>query len=219
MILFELAGGNEADPVYQELQISNGDRYYSFLQSIVEIAIKADRRCLSHTVVKAVNYHAIACLHSNAGEYRPCPVHVGGRQCPEHHRVQALMDDFIDFVNARWENTDTITLASFILWRLNYIHPFVNGNGRTARAACMFAICVESGGWLPGTPILPELLRIRERAPYVAALQHAHDTFHNGSFDLQPLIDLVTRLINEQLASAANTTFTSTTPAHSAPLP
>ena len=212
MILFELVGGNEGDPLYQELHISNGDRYYSFLQSIVEIAIKADRRFLSHTVIKAINYHAIACLHSSAGEYRPCGVQVGGRVCPDHHRVQALMDDFVDFINHRWENTDPIALGSFILWRLNYIHPFVNGNGRTARAACMFAICVKAGGWLPGAPILPDLLRVRERQPYVDALQHAHDSFHNGNLDLQPLIDLVSRLIQEQIASAATTPATSVPP-------
>lgn len=214
MILYELVGGNEADPLYQELHISNGDRYYSFLQSIVEVAIKADRKFLSHTVVKAINYHAIACLHSSAGEYRPCGVQVGARLCPEHHRVQALMDDFVDFVNHRWEKADPVTLGSFILWRLNFIHPFVNGIGRTARAACMFAICVKAGGWLPGAPIVPELLRNRERQAYVDALQHAHDSVPKGALDLQPLIDLVTRLLNEQLASAANTL---STPATQAP--
>ena len=202
MILYELFG-SEAHPLYQELHISNGDRYYSFLQSIVDIAVKADRRFLSHTVIKALNYHAISCLHTNAGEYRPCMVNVGGRVCPEPHRVQALMDDFTDFINVSWNNTDPVLLGAYILWRLNYIHPFINGNGRTARAACMFAICVKSGAWLPGSPILPELLRVRDRVEYVTALQHAHDTFHAGTVDLKPLFDLLTKLLNEQLASTS----------------
>jgi hypothetical protein len=29
-------------------------------------------------------------------------------------------------------------LAAYGLWRLNWIHPFVEGNGRTARAVCYF---------------------------------------------------------------------------------
>ena len=53
-------------------------------------------------MIKAINYHAIACLHTDAGEYRPCPVEVGDYRPPEHYRVDALMDDFVNIVNRRW---------------------------------------------------------------------------------------------------------------------
>jgi hypothetical protein len=66
-------------------------------------------------------------------------------------------------------------LAWMALWRLNYI-PFINGNGRTARAASYFVLCCKAGGWLPGNPILPELLR-QNRPAYVAALQKADASF------------------------------------------
>ena len=98
-------------------------------------ALSIDRPFLSQTVTKAINYHAIACLHTDAGEYRPCPVEVGDYQPPEHCRVDALMDDFVNIVNRRWEKADPVWLAAYVLWRLNHIHPFINGNGRTARAA------------------------------------------------------------------------------------
>ena len=221
MILHELYG-SEAHPVYQDLHISNGERYYSFLRSIVGTAVASDRRFLSQTILKAINFHAICCLHFNAGEFRPCSVQIGNppiRICPDHVRVQSLMDDFVNFVNVSWNTTDRVYLAAYVLWRLNYIHPFVNGNGRTARAACMFVICVKSGGWLAGDPIIAELLQGRDRQAYVDALQHAHVTFDAGSVDLKPLFDLITRLLNEQLASAANTSATLVTPAHSAPPP
>jgi Fic family protein len=82
------------------------------------------------------------------------------------------MDDFVNTVNRVREQSDSVVLASFVLWRMNAIHPFINGNGRTARAASYFVLCVKSGGWLPGAPILPELLR-QNRLEYVSALQAA----------------------------------------------
>ena len=82
MILFELTGRSEDHPAYRALHVSNGERHYGFLQSLVAAAPSIDRPFLSQTVIKAINYHAIACLHTDAGEYRPCPVEVGDYQWP-----------------------------------------------------------------------------------------------------------------------------------------
>lgn len=112
------------------------------------------------------------------------------------------MDDFVNLVNRNWEQSDPVFLATFVLWRLNNVHPFINGNGRTARAACYFVLCLKAGGWLPGETILPELIR-RDRDEYCLYLQHAHDTFHQtGAPDLAPLHAQMTKLLDEQLASA-----------------
>jgi Fic family protein len=109
------------------------------------------------------------------------------------------MDDFIHTVNRIWESADAVTLAAFVLWRLNFIHPFINGNGRTARAASYFVLCVKANAWLPGTTILPELLRIH-RDEYVKALVHADASAKNGALDLVPLHTLIVTLLEEQLA-------------------
>ncbi len=197
MILFELVGGQEAHPIYQDMEISNGARQYDFLRSIVGAAIAVGRPFLSASIIKSLNYHAIACLHTNAGEYRPCQVYVGAHTPPEHYRVDALMDDFINYVNRNWETTDPVVLSAYVLWRMNYIHPFINGNGRTARAACYFVLCVTNGGWLPGNTILPELIR-RERAAYVEALTQVDESLA-GQFTLEPLHTLLVKLIAEQI--------------------
>ena len=156
MILFELLN-TENHPVYQALEVSNGNRQYDFLRSIVQAPLEMGKPFLSQHVIKALNFQAITCLHTNAGEYRPCPVIVGEHKPPEHYRVPALMDDFVNSVNRSWEQTDPVVLATYVLWRINNIHPFINGNGRTARASCYFVLCVKAGGWLPGETILPEL--------------------------------------------------------------
>lgn len=198
MILHELVGRNENHPAYRALETSNGERHYSFLHSAVSAALAVDRPFLSQTVIKAINYHAIACLHTNAGEYRPCPVRVGDYTPPEHHRVHALMDDFVNTVNRRWSEGEPIPLAAYVLWRLNYIHPFINGNGRTARAACYFVLCVKIGGWLGGRAILPARLQ-SNRDEYVKALRSADAEEHAGKPDLAALCGLIRRLLAEQL--------------------
>jgi Fic/DOC family len=205
VIIFELTG-REDHPVYQALEIANGNRQYDFLRSIVQASLDIGRPFLSQHVIQALNFQAISCLHTNPGEYRPCPVTVGPHLPPQPYRVPALMDDFVNVVNRHWEQHDPVALATYVLWRLNNVHPFINGNGRTARAACYFVLCLKSGGWLPGEIILPELIRC-DRDEYCQHLQHAHETFAaspNGSPDLQPLHTLVTRLLDEQLASAGD---------------
>ena len=84
---------------------------------------------------------------------------------------------------------------------MNHIHPFINGNGRTARAASYFVLCVKSGGWLAGETILPELIR-RNRNEYVEALKKVDKSLKAGALDMSVLHALLSRLLAEQLQSA-----------------
>jgi fido (protein-threonine AMPylation protein) len=200
VIVFELTG-TENHPAYQELEIANGNRQYDFLRSMVSASIILGRPFLSQQLLKALNFHAIACLHTHAGEFRPCPVEVGDYLPPAHYRVQAQMDDFVNMVNRQWETSDAVVLSSFVLWRLNNIHPFINGNGRTARAACYLVLCIKAGGWLQGQHILPELLK-QNRDEYVKALKLADASMLAGNLDLSALHALVSRLLESQLQNA-----------------
>ncbi|MDN3713366.1 Fic family protein [Paracoccus cavernae] len=205
MILYDLSN-SEAHPAYQALAISNGDRQFSFLQSVVSAAIQTQQGFLSQAIMKSLNYHAIACLHTNAGEYRPCPVHVAypdpsqNYVAPEHYRVTALMDHFINHTNALWGGTDPIVLAAYVLWRLCAIHPFINGNGRTARAAAYFTICVKTGGWLPGTENMTTLMK--NHPNYNSSLKHADASAQLGQLDLNPVARMIEDCVRQQLSSA-----------------
>ena len=207
MILFELTGYDENHLVYRELEVANNLRQYSFLESIIQASLDIGRPLLSQTLLKAINYHAIACLHTRAGEYRPCNVIVGGYKPPEYYRVNDQMDDFINTVNRWWDSGNATMLAAYVLWRLNYIHPFINGNGRTARAACYFVLCVKAGGLLGGSTILPELLH-RDRDDYIKALMEVDNRAglekHQTDY-LDPLVMLIHKLLVEQLGNNSNT--------------
>jgi prophage maintenance system killer protein len=198
MILFELFR-TESNPVYQALEVENGNRQYDF-RSLIPAALAANRVFLSQHVIKMLNFHAIACLHPAAGEYRPCEVTVGSHRPPAYFQLSALMEDFTNEVNRAWDRVDPVSLAAYVYWKINYIHPFINGNGRTARVASYYVLCLRNGGLLEGSPTLPALLK-RDKQDCVAALQSAHQAFQNGGEDLHPLHAIFVRLLNEQMAS------------------
>jgi Fic family protein len=108
------------------------------------------------------------------------------------------MDRFISTVQENWYIWSPTELAAYGLWRLNWIHPFVEGNGRTARAVCYFVICVRSGALLGGRKIVPE--RIREnRAGYEAALTAADRAWDAGNLDFSEMEDYLAALLQAQL--------------------
>ena len=200
MFVFNIVG-TEDHPAYQELMIANLDRQYDFLRSIVLASVALNRPMLSLEVVKALNFHAITCLHSHAGKWRPCKVTVGDYTPPPFHVVPSLMQMFVDEVNHHFIHADAVHLATWVLWKLNHIHPFVNGNGRTARVVAYLIVCLKAGGWLEGDVLLPELIRAN-RDEYVAALKAVDASLKAGALDLAPLHSLVSRLLAEQLATA-----------------
>ena len=209
MILIDLTK-SEDNPIYQELHTDNAIRHYDFLESIVNASAATNSLFLSQAVLKALNYHAIACLHPFAGEYRPARIKVGNKtDFPEPWQVPGLMDGFINDINRNWDEADPYVLAAYVLWRINRIHPFVNGNGRTARAACLFVLCMKTGGWLDLKPILPELIH-RDRAEYIEILRRIDATEDDTMLSMAgmanrmaELVEFLKRLLEEQLATAA----------------
>ena len=198
MILHEILG-SEDHPTYVALAAENLLRQHDFLNSIVVAAINAKRPMVSVALVKALNYHAISCLHVNAGEYRPWLTIVGKYEPPAHFLVPELMNDFINTANRYWDTCDTLTLAAYCLWRLNHIHPFINGNGRASRALCYFVVCVKSGMLLGGEPILPDLIR-KSRDQYIELLQSTDAGYKSGDSDfLENLRKFLSDLMKQQL--------------------
>ena len=203
MIVSELTG-TEYHEQYQTLEISNLSRQLDFLKSLALTAVNLDKKFLSQTIIKALNFHAISCLHDSAGQYRPWDVVVGQHTPPQFFRVNALMDDFVNTVNVNWKDTNPIYLSSYVLWRLIWIHPFINGNGRTARACCYFVLCVKSNGLLPGTITLPTLMK-QNHSQYIDALRFAdygYETQMDESEFLEPLNQLIRDDLSIQLSSA-----------------
>lgn len=71
----------------------------------------------------------------NAGIYRRVPVRITGSQHepPQPFLLEKLMEDFFRFYSYQHRKIHPIILAAEAHERLVSIHPFIDGNGRTAR--------------------------------------------------------------------------------------
>jgi Fic family protein len=117
--------------------------------------------------------------------------------------LKKLQKEFFSIVHENWTIVDHPTiLPAYTLWRLCWIHPFVEGNGRTARTACYYLICLKQGRLLPGKKTVPE--RIREnRVPYYEALHAADVAWEAGQLDVSSLADYLGALLKAQLEDVA----------------
>ncbi|MEQ9402494.1 MAG: Fic family protein [Cyclobacteriaceae bacterium] len=71
----------------------------------------------------------------NAGVYRNVPVRISGskHEPPQPYLLDKLMEDFFEFYRYQEERVHPVILAAEVHERLVSIHPFIDGNGRTAR--------------------------------------------------------------------------------------
>ncbi len=84
------------------------------------------------------------------------------------------------------------------MWKLNWIHPFTNGNGRTSRAASYLVLCLRTGYLLPGKRTIPDQIA-EHRKPYYEALEKADEHWRAGKVDLCDMEELLSTLLARQL--------------------
>jgi Fic family protein len=116
---------------------------------------------------------------------------------PEHKDVPKLVRDMCEYVNSNW-NKPALHLSSYLMWRLNWIHPFFGGNGRTARAVSYLIMCARLGFILPGAKTIPDLI-VEDRDPYYDALHHADQSWITGTLDVSQMESLMSSLLATQL--------------------
>jgi Fic family protein len=192
------------DPaLYARIQEQNLLRQYDLLSNCIEIGLKKGIEFFDKYTLWALNYAAVSNISQFGGRFREEPIYVGNHFPPHFKEVPNQTDRFFSVVPENWAILDHPTvLPGYALWRLNWIHPLIEGNGRTARAACYYLICLKQGRLLPGRKIVPE--RIREnREPYYAALRAADKAWDQGHFDVSELAEYLAGLLKAQLSEAA----------------
>ena len=189
------------DPaLFTKIQEHNLLRQYDLLSNCIEIGLQKGIESFDKYTLWALNHSAVSNIAQFGGRYREEPIWVGNHTPPPFKEVPNHMDRFFSLIHENWTIIDHPTwMAAFALWKLNWIHPFVEGNGRTARAACYYLLCMKAGGLLPGSKIVPE--RIREnRARYCDALEAADRAWDQGLYDVSLLADLLQELLLAQLS-------------------
>lgn len=152
-----------------------------------------------------LDLHRIALdgLSAYAGNFRPSDVEIGQSKHtpPPAHLVASLIEEMCDYVSDNAETAGALHLCAYVMWRLNWIHPFTDGNGRTSRALAYYVLCGRLGYILPGSETVPEQIAA-DRRPYYDALEDADRHEKEGRIDLSALEALLDRCLATQLLSA-----------------
>ena len=105
----------------------------------------------------------------NAGHYRNVSVRIAGSTVvlPNPLKVPTLMADFAQWIQntPMHPSLHPVELAAEMHYRLVTIHPFVDGNGRTARLLMNLALIMQ------GYP--PAIIPAKDRLPYIESLEKA----------------------------------------------
>jgi len=188
----------EDQELYARVEEQNLNRQYELLTNCIEIGLLKGPAAFDKFLLWALNHIAVATISQFGGRFRKEPIYVGRHIPPHFNDVDDWMDRFVSTVQENWYVWTPAELAAYGLWRLNWIHPFVEGNGRTARATCYYLLCTRSGALLPGKQIIPERIK-KNRDGYVAALKAADHAWSNGHLDFSAMEDYLAKLLQAQL--------------------
>lgn len=140
---------------------------------------------------------------TDAGQFRSVEVTITGVEHvpPLAIDVPGLVRDLCDTVNAVRGPASALKLAALTLWRIGWIHPFRDGNGRTARAVSYLILCSRVGRNLPGVLTIPEQLD-RRRTECIRAFQTIDEAWEAGRLDLDVLTAMLRAMMRVQIRSA-----------------
>jgi Fic family protein len=201
-------------PIAHEIEVLNATNQINVLDGLVAFLL-AHRGSNPNIRAPMPDETSLCYLHhagtlfllSEPGTYRNIEVHTedeaGNRvyQAPPWQDVNGLMKQFFRHLSSIWTSGDALDVAAFALWRINWIHPFRNGNGRTARAFSYACLSLHIGAVLPGTITVIDQI-MQNRGPYQQALKAADAAVAAGSFKLDEMKAFLNELLQKQMASA-----------------
>jgi Fic family protein len=133
-----------------------------------------------HQTANLLALHAILMkdVEEDAGRFRHKDVMVRGAkyQPPDPSRVEELIERAFGELEAAGESVDPVVAAAWVHWAIARIHPFFDGNGRTARL-WQDLVLLQSRATCA-------IIRPEERTQYYNALQEADE----GRFDALVLL-------------------------------
>ena len=159
-----------AKPINDYLEALNHAKAFEFIQSSAKAGVQIDENYI-------LQIHKIILSgidDTNAGFYRSVRVRISGSQTilPNPLKVPDLMKDFSDWL---MQKEDDMLLKAFEAhYRLVSIHPFVDGNGRTARLL-LNSMLLENG-------YAPIIIRPIDRKRYLSALETYQTKENNAPY-------------------------------------
>jgi Fic family protein len=158
---------------------------------------------LTQALILDTHEKALDGIHPLAGTYRNTVVTIGNSAHvpPRHAEVPDYVSEMCEYINSHWSGRSPIHLSAYALWRMNWIHPFADGNGRTARVVSYVILNIKLNSILPGTPTIPDLIAADKR-PYYEELEKADEAWKRGDLRIASMEQMLEQLLAQQLLSA-----------------
>ncbi len=196
----------------EHFEINNHQKAIAFVESLA-------KKSSAITEAEVLEIHRLVLDNIEtefAGRYRAGRVRILGANFipPNHLKVRELIGELLDETSRNANGLDVIDLAARFHHRFVWIHPFYDGNGRTARLLMNLLLMRD------GFP--PAIILVNDRKKYYRALDAANDGNYerfqlivaqaversldiyleaagvNGEDDYVPLSDLATKFSYSQ---------------------
>lgn len=153
----------------EHFEVHNHDRAITHLHELVD----SDYTLRSGDILDVHRLVLTSIEDEYAGRIRTGGVRIMGANFtpPNARKVPDLLDELIDYINDNVYDYDDILLSTFFHHQLVWIHPFFDGNGRTARLT-MNLLLMRSG-------YPPAIILRQDRKKYFSALNQAN----KGNYD------------------------------------
>lgn len=173
--------------VREHIEAIDGQKAYALMLRLARNKVPVTTaviRNLHRGVVGNVEY---------AGQWREHPVYItGSRHVPPNYvKVPELMDGMISTYETSRATQHPVTTAAKLHFDLVRIHPFVDGNGRTARLLANLDL-IRNG-------FAPVLIEKEDRAEYFAVLERCALSGAPGKGDPEEFIAFVERFEEQAL--------------------
>lgn len=167
----------------EHFEVINHRSAIHFVQALAE-----DDQTLTPLLVRQIHQLVLTRIDdTNAGQYRHLPVRIAGsaHTPPDAWEVERLMLAWGDWLSAESRSLHPVERAALAHHRLVAIHPFIDGNGRTARLV-MNLLLIQAG-------YPPTIIEQTTRLHYYRVLAQA-DRGQN-----RPLVNFVGRAVERSL--------------------
>lgn len=184
-------------------EAENGLLQFDYMAELISKALRDGDPPLTPDVIREFQRLAVDGLEPEPGVFRQEPVLIGGTSHvpPAFELVPELIDEMCAHVSDHWMDREPLHLASYVMWRLNWIHPFTNGNGRSSRAASYLVLCAALKMNLPGDRTVPEIID-EDKTVYYEALDEADTAWAEGWLDLSLMEKVIHDALVQQLEDA-----------------
>ena len=120
-------------------------------------------------------------------------------QPPTWEELERRMADVTEFANAGDDAgrgfVHPVVRAILLHFMIGYVHPFVDGNGRTARALFYWSM-LRSGYWLAPYLTISTILQ-KLRQPYQLAYEYASTDDHDATYFVLNQLEVIERALDQ----------------------